>query len=90
METPAATGTPPERAPPSATAAATASTATALDTCTVQFMWQPLTEMSYPRITLLASFEVSGGCSYHSLVPSQIVMYNILCTFSTPEIRTPC
>ena len=30
----------------------------------VQFMWQPLTEMSYPRVTLLASFKVGGlvGC----------------------------
>ncbi len=25
---------------------------------TVQFMWQPLTDISYPEITLLASFEV--------------------------------
>ena len=27
----------------------------------VQFMWQPLTEMSYPRVTLLASFKVGGS-----------------------------
>ena len=27
----------------------------------VQFMWRPLTEMSYPRVTLLASFKVGGS-----------------------------
>lgn len=26
--------------------------------CLVQFMWQPLTQMSYPKVTLLTSFEV--------------------------------
>ena len=25
----------------------------------VQFMWQPLTEITYPHVTLLASFKVS-------------------------------
>ena len=28
------------------------------DLCQVQFMWQPLTEMRYSKVTLLASFEV--------------------------------
>ena len=27
----------------------------------VQFMWQPLTDMSYPKVTLLASFKVGGS-----------------------------
>ena len=26
--------------------------------CLVQFMWQPLTQMSYAKVTLLTSFEV--------------------------------
>ncbi len=26
--------------------------------CSVQFMWQPLTHISYPSVTLLASFQV--------------------------------
>ena len=29
-------------------------------TSSVQFMWQPLSDISYPSITLLASFKVSG------------------------------
>ena len=27
----------------------------------VQFMWQPLTDMTYPKVTLLASFKVGGS-----------------------------
>ena len=27
----------------------------------VQFMWQPLTDMTYPKVTLLASFKVDGS-----------------------------
>ena len=27
----------------------------------VQFKWQPLTEMSYPKVTLLGSFKVGGS-----------------------------
>lgn len=30
-------------------------------TSSVQFMWQPLSDISYPTITLLASFKVSGS-----------------------------
>ena len=29
-------------------------------TSSVQFMWQPLSDINYPTITLLASFKVSG------------------------------
>ena len=31
---------------------------TIVNTSTVQFMWQPLTEITYPKIALIASFEV--------------------------------
>ena len=34
------------------------------DTSMIQFMWQPLTEITYPEVTLLASFEVSF---YHDI-----------------------
>lgn len=30
-------------------------------TSSVQFMWQPLSDINYPTITLLASFKVSGS-----------------------------
>ena len=32
--------------------------ATPANKCLVQFMWQPLTQMSYSKVTLLTSFEV--------------------------------
>ena len=55
----------------------------AQDMCTVQLMWQPLTEISYPTITLLASFKVRSStyimtgpftctCSYHLLYPATV------------------
>ena len=31
------------------------------ETSSVQFMWQPLSDINYPTITLLASFKVSGS-----------------------------
>ncbi len=42
-------------------------------TSTVQFMWQPLTDIVYPEVMLLASFEVrSRNCCDHVLPPRNI------------------
>ena len=47
-----------------ASVASASATAQPPDDGIVRFMWQPLTELSYPKVTLLASFKVGGsvGC----------------------------
>ena len=44
-----------------ASVASASATAEAPEDSIVQFMWQPLPKISYPRVTLLASFKVGGS-----------------------------
>ena len=53
-------GTPATGSGDGASMASASATAEPPEDGIVQFMWQPLTEMSYPRVTLLASFKVGG------------------------------
>ena len=63
----ASVGTPMTGSGGGASVASASATAQPPDDGIVQFMWQPLTEMSYPKVTLLASFKVGGllaSCDY--------------------------
>ena len=42
------------------------------ETSSVQFMWQPLSDINYPTITLLASFKVSGSID---LLATNVVIF---------------
>lgn len=48
-------------------------------TCSVQFMWQPLSDIRYPSITLLASFKVSSVvCSVALYLAGPLPLFRML------------
>ena len=55
------------------------------DHCQVQFMWQPLTQMSYSKVTLLTSFKVNEvlQCCTHTRASLQVA------SFLEPESHRP-
>ena len=51
--------------------------------CLVQFMWQPLTQMSYSKVTLLTSFEV---CEYVCVVVFVVFHFHMYILFNCKVI----